>query len=205
MEISQAIKAINYSSRSSHFHVLPLHASLTPTEQRLVFPRPPAGKRKVICATNVAETSITIEDVVSVIDTGKVKETSYDATTGMIRLAETWASRAACKQRRGRAGRVRVGNCYKLYTRHMETNKMQERPDPEILRTPLENLCLSVKSMGVKDVRTFLQSALTPPDATAVESALISLEKIGAINDNGLTGLGRHMVRLHHKLSFRLY
>ncbi|KAF2024782.1 P-loop containing nucleoside triphosphate hydrolase protein [Setomelanomma holmii] len=146
----------------------------------------------IIAATNVAETSITIEDIVAVIDTGRVKETSYDPQNNMVRLAETWASRAACKQRRGRAGRVRAGDCYKLYTRNAEA-KMMERPDPEIRRVPLEQMCLSIKAMGVQDVSGFLASALTPPETTAVEGAVTLLSKMGAITDNELTALGRHM------------
>ncbi|KAJ4320719.1 putative ATP-dependent RNA helicase ucp12 [Neodidymelliopsis sp. IMI 364377] len=189
MEIDRTIQAL---SSFTNLHALPLHASLLPAEQKRVFPLPPAGKRKVIAATNVAETSITIEDIVAVIDTGRVKETSYDPQNNMVRLAETWASRAACKQRRGRAGRVRAGDCYKLYTRNAEA-KMLERPDPEIRRVPLEQMCLSIKAMGVQDVSGFLASALTPPESTAVEGAVKLLSQMGAITDNELTALGRHM------------
>ncbi|KAF2825690.1 P-loop containing nucleoside triphosphate hydrolase protein [Ophiobolus disseminans] len=189
MEIDRTLQAL---SQFSNLHALPLHASLLPVEQKRVFPLPPPGKRKVIAATNVAETSITIEDIVAVIDTGRVKETSYDPQNNMVRLAETWASRAACKQRRGRAGRVRAGDCYKLYTRNAEA-KMMERPDPEIRRVPLEQMCLSIKAMGVQDVSGFLASALTPPESTAVEGAIRLLSQMGAITDNELTALGRHM------------
>ncbi|KAF2011569.1 DEAD/DEAH box helicase-like protein [Aaosphaeria arxii CBS 175.79] len=189
MEIDRTLQALR---QFPNFHALPLHASLLPAEQKRVFPRAPAGKRKVIAATNVAETSITIEDIVAVIDTGKVKETSFDPQNNMVRLAETWASRAACKQRRGRAGRVRAGQCYKLYTRNAEA-KMMERPDPEIRRVPLEQLCLSIKAMGVQDVSGFLASALTPPESTAVEGAIKLLGQIGAIDDDQLTALGRHL------------
>ncbi|KAF2681631.1 P-loop containing nucleoside triphosphate hydrolase protein [Lentithecium fluviatile CBS 122367] len=189
MEIDRTLQAINHHPQ---FHALPLHASLLPAEQKRVFPPAPAGKRKVIAATNVAETSITIEDIVAVIDTGRVKETSFDPQNNMVRLAETWASRAACKQRRGRAGRVRAGECYKMYTRNAEA-KMNERPEPEIRRVPLEQLCLSIKAMGVQDVPNFLASALTPPESTAVEGAIRLLSQMGAITDNELTALGRHM------------
>ncbi|CAO2655241.1 Nn.00g103050.m01.CDS01 [Neocucurbitaria sp. VM-36] len=189
MEIDRTLQTL---SRFPNLHALPLHASLLPAEQKRVFPLPPPGKRKVIAATNVAETSITIEDIVAVIDTGRVKETSYDPQNNMVRLAETWASRAACKQRRGRAGRVRAGECYKLYTRNAEA-KMMERPDPEIRRVPLEQMCLSIKAMGVQDVSGFLASALTPPESTAVEGAIRLLSQMGAITDNELTALGRHM------------
>ncbi|KAK7516306.1 DEAD/DEAH box helicase-like protein [Phyllosticta citriasiana] len=189
MEIDRTIQALR---PMANIHALPLHASLLPIEQRRVFPPAPKGKRKVIASTNVAETSITIEDVVAVIDTGRVKETSFDSTNNMVKLAETWASRAACKQRRGRAGRVRAGICYKLFTRNME-EKMMERPDPEIRRVPLEQLCLSVKAMGIKDVASFLAGAITPPDSTAVTGALKLLGRMGAIDGEEMTALGRHL------------
>lgn len=175
---------------------LPLHASLTSEEQRRVFLRPPAGKRKVIAATNVAETSITIEDVVAVIDTGRVKETRYDPADNIVRLEEVWASKAACKQRRGRAGRVRSGTCYKLYTRKAELD-MNDRPEPEIRRVPLEQLCLSVKAMrGVKDVSQFLSNTLTPPESIAVEGALDLLHRIGALDNQQLTSLGKYLAMI---------
>lgn len=157
-----------------------------------MFPPPPRGKRKVIAATNVAETSITIEDIVAVIDLGKVKETSFDPQSNMIKLEEVWASRAACKQRHGRAGRVRAGSCYKLYTRNAE-GKMVERPEPEIRRVPLEQLCLSIRAIGVEDIRAFLASALTPPENLAVESAILLLQRIGALDGSRLTALGHHL------------
>ncbi|KAK4631705.1 Putative ATP-dependent RNA helicase ucp12 [Fulvia fulva] len=188
-EIDQTLRALR---GIPGLHALPLHASLQSSEQRRVFPKPPPGLRKVIAATNVAETSITIEDIVAVIDTGRVKETSFDPANNMVKLAEVWASRAACKQRRGRAGRVRAGECYKLYTRSAEA-KMAERPDPEIRRVPLEQLCLSVRAMGVIDVPSFLASALTPPESLAVDGALKMLGRIGALDNTDLTALGRHL------------
>jgi HrpA-like RNA helicase len=188
-EIDQTLRALR---NLPGLHALPLHASLQSSEQKRVFPRAPKGLRKVIAATNVAETSITIEDIVAVIDTGRVKETSFDPANNMVKLAEVWASRAACKQRRGRAGRVRAGECYKLYTRSAEA-KMAERPDPEIRRVPLEQLCLSVKAMGVNDVPAFLASALTPPESLAVEGALNLLSRMGALDNRELTALGRHL------------
>ncbi|KAF3384416.1 putative ATP-dependent RNA helicase ucp12 [Penicillium rolfsii] len=190
LEIDRCLTAVQ---RIPNTHPLPLHASLLPAEQRRVFQSPPKGKRKVIAATNVAETSITIEDVVAVIDTGRVKETSYDPKDNMVRLQEVWASQAACKQRRGRAGRVRAGICYKLYTRKAESN-MAQRPDPEIRRVPLEQLCLSVKSMkGIDDVADFLANTITPPESIAVEGALTFLHRVGALDHGRLTALGRYL------------
>ncbi|KAF1982484.1 P-loop containing nucleoside triphosphate hydrolase protein [Aulographum hederae CBS 113979] len=190
MEIDRTLRALQ---SMPNIYALPLHASLQSSEQKRVFPRAPAGKRKVIAATNVAETSITIEDIVAVIDTGRVKETSYDPQNNMVKLEEVWASRAACKQRRGRAGRVSAGKCYKLYTRNAETMKMKERPEPEIRRVPLEQLCLSVKAMGILDVPAFLSGALTPPDSMAVEGAVTMLRRMGALDGEDLTALGRHL------------
>ncbi len=127
--VAEINRACNALRGIGSLHVLPLHASLETKEQRRVFAGAPHGKRKVVIATNVAETSITIDDIVAVIDSGRVKETSFDPQNNMRKLEETWASRAACKQRRGRAGRVQAGKCYKLYTKNLEY-QMAERPDP---------------------------------------------------------------------------
>ena len=189
VEISRTLDSLR---SIPNLHALPLHASLLSIEQRRVFPPAPKGRRKVIAATNVAETSITIEDIVAVIDTGRVKETSFDSQTNMVKLEEVWASRAACKQRRGRSGRVRAGKCYKLYTRNAEA-KMAERPEPEIRRVPLEQLCLSVRAMGVQDVSSFLANALTPPESMAVDGAMELLGRMGALDGDDLTALGRHL------------
>ncbi len=190
VEITRCLDTLR---RIPNLHALPLHAGLQSAEQRRVFPRAPKGQRKVICATNVAETSITIEDIVAVIDSGRVKETSYDPQNNMRKLEEVWASRAACKQRRGRAGRVAAGKCYKLYTRNAEKTKMAERPEPEIRRVPLEQLCLSVRAMGIKEVAAFLASALTPPESMAVDGAIDLLGRMGAVDGDDLTALGRHL------------
>lgn len=195
MEIQRCLDVIKtIPGGVEKFHALPLHASLLPSEQRRVFPPAPPGMRKIIVATNVAETSITIEDIVAVIDTGRVKETSYDPINNIVKLLETWASRAACKQRRGRAGRVRAGCCWKLYTRNAES-KMRERPEPELKRVPLEQTCLAVKAME-DDVREFLAGAISPPDMMAVDGALTLLGRMGAIADDRLTALGRHLVMI---------
>ena len=189
-EIERSLRNL---SHMPNMHALPLHASLLPSEQRRVFPPAPSGKRKVIATTNVAETSITIEDVVAVIDTGRVKETRYDASSNVVRLLEVWASQAACKQRRGRSGRVRAGKCYKLFTRNIESN-MPARPEPEIRRVPLEQLCLSVKATGTdKDIGDFLANTLTPPDTGAVQNAITTLHRMSALDSGHLTALGTYL------------
>lgn len=190
LEIDRTIRAL---SSIPNVLAYPLHASLLPAEQRKVFPPAPAGRRKVIAATNVAETSITIEDVVAVIDTGKVKETRYDTGNNVVHLEEVWASQAACKQRRGRAGRVRAGECYKLFTKNVE-DKMAPKPLPEIQRVPLEQLCLSVKATGAeRDVVTFLSALITPPEAGAVSIAINMLHLMGALEADQLTALGTYL------------
>ncbi|KAK5657292.1 hypothetical protein OQA88_3354 [Cercophora sp. LCS_1] len=189
-EINRACSVLRFLSS---LHVLPLHASLETREQKKVFSSPPPSKRKVVVATNVAETSITIDDIVAVIDSGRVKETSYDPQNNMRKLEETWASLAACKQRRGRAGRVQAGTCYKLFTRNLEQTQMAERPDPEIRRVPLEQLCLAVRAMGIRDIPHFLSRAPTPPDSTAVDGAVSMLRRIGALDGDELTALGEQL------------
>ncbi|RDA82642.1 hypothetical protein CP532_0924 [Ophiocordyceps camponoti-leonardi (nom. inval.)] len=191
-EINQACGRLR---GSSSLQVFALHGSLETSEQKRVFGRPTAGRRKVVMATNVAETSITIDDVVAVVDSGKVKETSFDASNNMRRLEERWASRAACEQRRGRAGRVQEGRCYRLYTRQTE-GQMAERPEPEIRRVPLEQLCLSVRAMGVRDVAGFLERCPTAPSGLAVEGALRLLGRMGALDGTELTALGRQLATI---------
>ncbi|KNZ80627.1 Putative DEAH-box ATP-dependent helicase [Termitomyces sp. J132] len=172
------------------------------------------SKWKIIAATNVAEvchsneknsqkvlidsqTSITIDDVIYVIDTGKVKENRFDPESSLSRLVEIFVTRAAARQRRGRAGRTQPGVCYKLYTRKQELN-MAKFPLPEILRVPLESISLTVKVMREEeDVKLFLNRAIDPPELVAMERAWSTLEELGAVDDAGrLTPLGRHMSTL---------
>ncbi|KAG7452226.1 P-loop containing nucleoside triphosphate hydrolase protein [Guyanagaster necrorhizus] len=172
--------------------ILPLHANLSSEEQRRVFMK--TTKWKIIAATNVAETSITIDDVICVVDSGKVKQTQYDGDSGISHLVETWVTLAEARQRRGRAGRTQPGTCYKLYTRKQES-KMGKFVVPEILRVPLENILLAVKvTREDEDVRHFLRKAISPPDVSSMDTAWATLENLGAMDGQGrLTALGRHL------------
>lgn len=199
-EIDRCLNTLKSSSSGHRYHALPLHASLAPAEQRKVFPAAPKHLRKVVVSTNVAETSITIPDIVTVIDTGRVKETQYDVVSNVTRLVNSWTSKASATQRRGRAGRVREGDCYKLFTKSVEEKDMPSRPLPEILRVPLEQLYLSVKAMGIKKPARFLHEAIDPPHVSAIERARSSLIQLGALetgpgegSEEELTPLGTHM------------
>lgn len=198
MEIKRCMEALqDHIPPGEEVQILPLHANLSPQEQTRVFKQVPPNVRKIVVATNVAETSITIDGIVYVIDAGRVKETQYDVSNNMMRLVETWASRASCKQRRGRAGRTRPGECYKLFTRDTEARKMSAQQLPELLRTPLEQLCLQVKAMGEKDVKAFLRQAIDPPSIQTLDTAIRTLQMVEAITDDehgDMTPLGKHMV-----------
>jgi HrpA-like RNA helicase len=154
MEINRCIDTIRSEVTGFSLELFPLHAQLSNKDQSAVFRRPRKGSRKVVAATNIAETSITIDDVVFVIDSGRVKEMRLEHST--LCLVETLASKASCKQRRGRAGRVRPGTCYKLYSRFLENKYMPSHAVPEIQRVPLEQLCLTLKAMNIQNSHDFL-------------------------------------------------
>ncbi|CAN0345639.1 unnamed protein product, partial [Discosporangium mesarthrocarpum] len=124
--------------------VFPLHSSLTSAEQRSVFQRMPPGVRKIVVSTNIAETSVTIDDCTHVIDSGRVREMRYDPVTRISSLVEVWISKASASQRAGRAGRVRPGQCWRMYPEQFHTAHMPEHTLAEMLRTPLEELVLQV-------------------------------------------------------------
>ncbi|KAG7810598.1 hypothetical protein KL921_003093 [Ogataea angusta] len=191
MEISKCLAKIN-----GPFWTLPLHSALSSKDQKRIFRPPPQGKRKVVASTNVAETSITIPDAVVVIDTGRVKSVHFDSASNSTKLVESWASQAECGQRRGRAGRIQNGFCYKLFTKETETKTMRKHPIPEIKRTRLENLYLVVKSMGIKNVHDFLKLGLDPPDVENVESSKQLLTEMGALHNDNLTKLGSYLSTL---------
>ncbi|CAI5478313.1 unnamed protein product [Closterium sp. Yama58-4] len=153
--------------------LLTCHGSMPIEEQKLIFNPPPPGVTKVILATNMAETSITINDVALVIDTGKAKETSYDAVNNVPCLLPQWVSKASVKQRRGRAGRVRPGVCFHLYPRPLFA-ALPEYGQPELLRAPLHSLCLQIKTLGLGNIGEFLGKAIQPPEPLAVSWGLFN-------------------------------
>ncbi|KAM3367504.1 hypothetical protein ACQJBY_016223 [Aegilops geniculata] len=196
MLIDRLSASVRFKGASSDW-ILPLHSMLSPTDQRKVFQSPPENIRKVILATDIAETSITIDDVVYVVDTGKHKENRYNPQKKMSSIVEDWISRANAKQRRGRAGRVRPGLCFCLYTHHRFEKLMRPFQVPEMLRMPLTELCLQIKSLHLGDIKSFLLKAVEPPKEEAISSAIDLLFKVGAFEGHEeLSPLGYHLAKL---------
>ncbi|KAJ4756161.1 RNA helicase family protein [Rhynchospora pubera] len=176
--------------------LLTCHGSMATSEQKLIFERPPPNVRKIVLATNMAEASITINDIVFVVDCGKAKETTYDALNNTPCLLPSWISKASARQRRGRAGRVQPGECYHLYPRCVY-EAFNEYQLPELLRTPLNSLCLQIKSLQLDSIGKFLCAALQPPEPLAVQNAVDFLKMIGALDENeNLTNLGKYLSML---------
>lgn len=195
-EIDKTCQAL--SSQRTQLHILPLHGGLTPVDQAKVFDSAPKGKTKVIVSTNIAETSLTINDVVVVIDRGRLKEMQYDPVNRMSKLQDTWESRAAADQRKGRAGRVQNGYCYRLYSRRTESKAMQAQQTSEIFRVGLEQLCLQVKALGLGSIEGFLNKVIEPPKDASIRAAVVLLREIGALSlkQENLTALGQHLANL---------
>jgi hypothetical protein len=175
---------------------LGLHSSLSTEDQRKVFSRPPKGVRKVVVSTNIAETSVTIDDVIFVIDAGKVKENRYDVMNNMPQLVLTWEAQSNSRQRRGRAGRVQPGHAFFTFTRARK-EQMDAYQTPEILRVPLSELCLQLKVLELGEPAVFLAKAPQPPSPEAVQQALSVLKEVTAVDDSEeLTPLGFHLAQL---------
>ncbi|XP_066538093.1 ATP-dependent RNA helicase DHX30 isoform X2 [Hoplias malabaricus] len=174
--------------------ILPLHSSMSVADQQDVFQRSLEGQRKIVLATNIAETSITIDDIVHVVDVGSQKEQSYDPRTKVSCLDTVWISRSNVTQRRGRAGRCQPGHAYHLFSRQ-QLEAMTTFPIPEILRTPLESLVVQAKihSPQIKAV-DFLSQVLDSPEPGAVRDAVKTLQDIGVLDSlECLTPLGERV------------
>ena len=189
--------------------IVPLHGSLTSREQTRVFSRPPAGVRKIVVSTNIAETSVTIDDIVCVIDSGRVKEIQYNETSNCPALVETWVSKASARQRQGRAGRVRPGLCFQMFSQPQH-DALLDFQVPEIKRKPLEDLILQIRLLQLDEGTSptaFLQRAIEAPSISAIDNALSVLREMGALSNdneggaevsskNELTPLGFHLANL---------
>lgn len=179
-------------SRIRELLIRPIYANLPTEMQARVFDPTPAGARKVVLATNIAETSITIDGIVFVIDPGFCKQNRFSSKTGMETLAITRISKASADQRAGRAGRNRPGMCFRLYTREEYQTEFEENTQPEIQRLNLANVVLLLKTMRVKDVITF--EYVDKPSKETLIFAIEQLTALGALDKFGeLTNLGRRM------------
>ena len=190
-EISRTVEAVRSKSCAKEFAVLPLHGELSPRDQDAAVE--PGNYRKVVVATNVAETSITIDGIRTVIDSGLARIARYDPNRGIDTLMVERISRASADQRTGRAGRTAPGICHRLWTlQEHSTRKAQELP--EILRHDLAEVVLTLKAGGIDDVENF--AWLEKPDPVSLARTLTLLTDLGALDHRGkLTKTGERMVQ----------
>ncbi|KAG0354678.1 DEAH-box ATP-dependent RNA helicase prp22 [Gamsiella multidivaricata] len=173
--------------------ILPLYASLELLDQGMIFGPAPRGSRKVIFATNIAQTSVTIPNIRFVVDSGFVKQKMYDPMTGMDALLVVPISKATAIQRAGRAGRTRAGICFRLYSKESFETEMEQETVPEIKRTGLTGTVLSLKRLGILDVNRF--EFMDRPGEDELMAALRELFLVGAIDQFGrMTEVGHGMV-----------
>ncbi|KAF9908336.1 DEAH-box ATP-dependent RNA helicase prp22 [Linnemannia zychae] len=181
------------SVRLDQLQILPLYASLELLDQNIIFGPTPRNMRKIIFATNIAQTSVTIPNIRFVVDSGFVKQKMYDPTTGMDALLVVPISQAAATQRSGRAGRTRSGICFRLYSRENLETEMDKETVPEILRTGLTGTVLSLKRLGILDVNGF--EFLDRPRHEELQAALRELYLVGGIDQFGqMTDVGHGMI-----------
>jgi pre-mRNA-splicing factor ATP-dependent RNA helicase DHX15/PRP43 len=206
-EIEQACEEIRMKSMDlgmdmPELLVLPLYSSLSPQQQKKIFDPAPGPRvvgglpgRKVVVSTNIAETSLTIDGIVYVVDPGFSKQKVYNPRIRVESLLVSPISRASARQRAGRAGRTRPGKCYRLYTEKSFYEDLQETTYPEILRSKMSNVVLTLKKLGIDDLVHF--DFMDPPAPETLMRALELLNYLGALDDEGeLTELGYQMSEL---------
>jgi ATP-dependent helicase HrpB len=190
-EIRQTAHQLDALAEERGLALLPLHGDLPAEQQDAALL--PQGRRKVVLATNVAETSVTVEGITGVVDTGLARTLVFDPRVGLDRLQLTPISRASAEQRTGRAGRTQPGVCVRLWSAAAHRAR-PEQTEPEIRRVDLTGAVLQLLCLGETDVLRF--PWLEPPREATVTQALSLLHRLGALDENGVTELGRSMVRL---------
>uniref|UniRef100_A0A8D2QCZ7 RNA helicase n=1 Tax=Zonotrichia albicollis TaxID=44394 RepID=A0A8D2QCZ7_ZONAL len=163
------------------WQVYPLHACATLEEQSKVFSATVPGYRKVILATNVAESSVTVPDVKYVIDFCLTKILFCDKETNYQNLRLCWASKTNCNQRKGRAGRVSKGYCYRLICKDFWADCIPEKSEPEMLHCPLGSTVLKLKKLDMGEPKALLATALSPPSVGDIERTILQLKELGAL------------------------
>lgn len=188
---------VAHPSFDNSWLIYPLHSTISSEEQQAAFVIPPPGMRKIVIATNIAETGVTIPDITCVIDTGKHKEMRFDERRQLSRLTQSFISRANAKQRRGRAGRVQDGLCFHLFTKYRHDNLMVEQQTPEMLRLSLQDLVMRTKICKLGDIEKTLSEALDPPSSRNIRRAIDALIEVDALTPGeDLTPLGSQIAKL---------
>ncbi|KAL1596221.1 hypothetical protein SLS59_007920 [Nothophoma quercina] len=186
-----------HQSFGSNWLIYPLHSTISSEDQQAAFQLPPPGVRKIVIATNIAETGVTIPDITCVIDTGKHKEMRFDERRQLSRLTQSFIARANAKQRRGRAGRVQEGLCFHLFTKYRHDNLMMDQQTPEMLRLSLQDLVMRTKICKLGDIESTLSEALDPPSSKNIRRAIDALIEVDALTSGEeLTSLGRQIAKL---------
>lgn len=175
------------------FAICPLFGQLSPQKQQQAIMPHPAGKRKVVLATSIAETSLTIEGISIVVDSGFGRTSKFDPKSGLSRLQTVKISKDSADQRAGRAGRLGPGKCYRLWTKATE-DRMQAFRVPEIMEADLASLCLDLVQWGIKDIPNM--TWLTPPPSGALAQAQDLLQQLGAVEEDKLTPHGEQLREL---------
>ncbi|MCQ2610230.1 MAG: ATP-dependent RNA helicase [Treponema sp.] len=190
--IKDCINRLCYTNFSRKIHLVPLYGRLPKDEQEKVFHPAPFGRKKVILSTNIAETSVTIDGITSVIDTGLAKLNYYSPRTYTSSLVETPVSKASCNQRRGRAGRTRAGTCYRLFSRK-DFDTREAYTLEEIYRTDLSEVVLRMSELGITDFESF--DFISQPSKEGIRGGVETLKLLKALNDDHtLSAIGRMMV-----------
>lgn len=190
--IKDCITKLYNTNFSRKIQLIPLYGRLPKEEQERVFDKAPLGRKKVILSTNIAETSVTIDGITSVIDSGLAKLNFYSPRTFTSSLVETQISKASCNQRRGRAGRTQPGTCYRLYP-IKDYDTRENYTTEEIFRTDLSEVVLRMAELGINDFESF--DFISQPSREGIRAAVETLKMLKALNDdNTLSSIGNLMV-----------
>lgn len=186
------LEEIGDAKGSSKISVLPLYSMLSDERQQLIFKEVPQGCRKIVVATNIAETSITVPGITYVVDSGKFKQKAWDiGAVSTSSLPVQWISKSSAEQRTGRAGRTGPGHCYRLYSSAVFSNSFEDSSTPEILRVPVDALVLRLRAMGISRIEKF--PFLSKPESRTLLSAERLLQHLGAFSTKAQEGNGKEI------------